>query len=340
VDCHAFLERTSRTKVLPYYFLTGDEDFLKRQVVAKLRALIFGANADEFGLSIHAGDKAVFATIRNELETAPFLSPRRLVLIEQADPFVTAHRAALEKYVTQPVPTATLVLDVKSLPATTHLAKLVDSAATIVCKAPAAYKLPQWCVGWSASQHQKKLALPAAQLLVDLVGPEMGLLHQELTKLAVYVGTAPSIETADVDKLVGRSRDEETFKIFEAIGNGDTAAALAILDGLFEQGDEPIKILGAFSYQLRRLAQIARLHQHGRTLFDAFEHLKIHAFQRQKYEQQLRHLGPARTDQLYTWLLETDLGLKGFSQLPPRTLLERLVVRLARRDKTEQPRQG
>jgi DNA polymerase-3 subunit delta len=338
MDCHAFLERAGRTKVLPYYFLTGDEEFLKRQVVAKLRALIFGADGDEFGLSTHTGDKAVFATIRNELETSPFLSPRRLVVIEQADLFVTNYRAALEKYVTEPVPTATLVLAVKSLPATTHLAKLVDSAATVVCKAPAAYKLPQWCVGWAASQHQKKLALPAAQLLVDLTGPEMGLLDQELTKLAVYVGASPSIETADVDKLVGRSREEETFKIFEAIGSGQMGAALAILDDLFDQGDDAHRILGAFSYQLRRLAQIARLNEGGSSLVAAFEQLKIHLFQRPKYDQQLRHLGPARIHQLYTWLLETDLGLKGFSQLPPRTLMERLAVRLAQRDKTEQPR--
>ena len=48
-------------------------------------------------------------------------------------------------------------------------------------------------------------------------------------------------------------------------------------------------------------------------------------------EQQLRHLGRQRADRLYDWLLEADLGLKGSSQLPARTLLERLVVRLARK---------
>jgi DNA polymerase-3 subunit delta len=49
-------------------------------------------------------------------------------------------------------------------------------------------------------------------------------------------------------------------------------------------------------------------------------------------EQQLRHLGRRRLDRLYDWLLEVDLGLKGGSELPPRTLLERFVVRLARKN--------
>ena len=47
-------------------------------------------------------------------------------------------------------------------------------------------------------------------------------------------------------------------------------------------------------------------------------------------EQQLRHLGVNRADRLYDWLLELDLGLKGGSALPPRTLFERFVIRLAR----------
>jgi DNA polymerase-3 subunit delta len=46
-------------------------------------------------------------------------------------------------------------------------------------------------------------------------------------------------------------------------------------------------------------------------------------------EQQLRRLGRERANRLYDWLLEADLGLKGGSQLPPRTILERLVVKLA-----------
>jgi DNA polymerase-3 subunit delta len=45
----------------------------------------------------------------------------------------------------------------------------------------------------------------------------------------------------------------------------------------------------------------------------------------------MKHLGRRRLGKLYDWLMEVDLGLKGGSLLPPRTLLERLVVRLARK---------
>src|SRR5438094_465898 len=170
----------------------------------------------------------------------------------------------------------------------------------------------------------------AAQLLVDLIGSDMGLLEQELAKWAIYVGTATKIESADVDKLVGNSRAENMWKIFDAIGAGRSAEALTILDRLFEQGEEPLRILGAFSMQLRRLAQAARGSQQGQSLGAALDRAGVPPFARAASEQQLRHLGRRRADRLYDWLLETDLGLKGSSQLRPQTLLERLVVQLAR----------
>jgi DNA polymerase-3 subunit delta len=75
---------------------------------------------------------------------------------------------------------------------------------------------------------------------------------------------------------------------------------------------------------------VARLHAQGRALDDAQEHAGVPPFARRNMAQHMRKLGQSRLDSLYDWLVETDLGMKGSSQLPPRTLLERLVVRLSR----------
>ena len=103
-----------------------------------------------------------------------------------------------------------------------------------------------------------------------------------------------------------------------------------MLDRLFEQGEDPFKLLGAFSHHLRGLARAARIHARGTALSAAVAQAGIPPFGARGAEAQMRHLGRRRLDRLYDWLLQIDLGLKGSSQLPPRTLLERLVVRLAR----------
>jgi DNA polymerase-3 subunit delta len=331
MDSLTFLQGAAKAKPRPIYVLHGDEHFLKRRVVAALKTLVLGSEDDGFGLTSRDGDKATWVEIHDELETLPFLSARRLVVVDRADAFVTRERARLEKYFAEPSKTGVLVLDVQSWPANTKLAKALPEAATIVCKAPPAQKLPEWCAEWCAARHGKPLAAPAARMLVDLVGTDMGLLDQEMAKLAIYVGGNARIDAADVDQLVGQSRAENTWKIFDLIGAGQTGEALTLLDRLLDQGEEPLRLLGAFSMQLRRLAQAARLHSQGDSLPDALERAGVPPFGRRGAEQQVRHLGRRRLDQIYDWLLETDLGLKGSSQLPPRTLLERLVVRLARK---------
>jgi DNA polymerase-3 subunit delta len=330
MDALTFLDKSAKAKPQPLYVLPGDEDFLKRQVLAALTLRLLGDADPAFALATFPGDKADWSTVRAELDTLPFLSPRRVVVVEAADPFVTRHRAQLEKCVGQPAANGVLILDVKAWPANTKLAKLVPDAQTIVCKAPTPQRLPAWCVDWAATRHGKKLTADAAAWLVELIGPEMGQLDQEIAKLAVYAGEAATVTRADVDQLVGRSRSAETFKIFDAIGTGNAGEALAMLARLFEQGEEPIAILGAFSWQLRRLAQIARLSRQGLSLAAAMERVGVPPFAQRGIEQQLRHLGRRRLDRLYDWLLETDFGMKGGSPLPQRLLLERLVVRLAR----------
>jgi DNA polymerase-3 subunit delta len=331
MDSLAFLESPASNPLRPIYVLHGDEDFLKRQVLVALRQRILGDAADDFGFTTHPGEKATYAAVREELETLPFLSKRRVVVVDSADSFITRHRAALEEYVAKPAANTTLVLDAKTWASNTRLYKIVGTDAAIVCKTPPAPKLSEWCVRWTASQHGKALTVAAARMLVDLVGPHMGMLDQEMAKLATYVGEAKRIDVGDVDKLVGDSREESTWKIFDAIGGGRTGEALAILARLFDQGEDPMRMLGAFSMQLRRLAQAARLAIQGKPIGSALEQVGVPPFAVRGCEQQLRHLGRQRASQLYDWLLETDLGLKGGSQLPPRTVLERLVVRLARK---------
>lgn len=332
MDALAFIDKNGKTKRQPFYVLSGDEDFLKRRVLGLLVPLVLGDADPEYALTTFPGDKADFSTVRNELDSVSFFSDRRLVVVDQADPFVTRFRPQLEAYVAEPSAGGVLVLDVKAFPATTKLAKAVPDAAHIICKGPPEYRLPLWSVDWCQTQYGKKLTTPAAQLLVELVGPAMGVIDQELQKLKDFVGDRPTIDVPDVDGLTGRSRGANVFKILDAVGDGKPAAALKILTELFEEGEAPLAILGAMGSQLRKLARAARMHKGGMNLDEALTKGGVPSWPqaRDSARKQMRHLGMGRLLKIYDWLLETDSGLKGGSPLPDRLQIERLVVRLAR----------
>jgi DNA polymerase III subunit delta len=323
-----FLESQSKD-LSPVFAVHGDEDFLRRQVIQSIRRRVFGSEADEFGLSTYAGESAQWPEVLAELETRPFFGPLRLLVIDNADPFVTLARPLLEKYVAHPAPTGILVLDLKSFPATTRLAKSLPSTASIVCKALVPARAIDWCRRWATQRFAQTVSLAAARILVDLVGPELGLLDQELAKLSTYVGPGQPIGEQEVDLLVGNSSEANTFKVFDAIAAGDIKAAMQVIDRVLTQGDEPLRVLGAFTYQLRNLVHIVRLTQQGHRIREAFDTLGVPPYGRARLEQLARHLGKKRIDRLYEWLIETDQALKSSSQLPARVLLERLVARLA-----------
>ncbi|MFM7150007.1 MAG: DNA polymerase III subunit delta [Gemmataceae bacterium] len=336
MDSLTFLQQRDKARPQPVFVLHGDEEFLKRQCSLAIRSVVLGPEDDGFGLSSYPGDKATWSQVIEDLQTLPFFGPRRLVIIESADPFVSRERQRLEKYFAEvkekPDASGILVLDVQSWTATTKLAKMTPDAWLLTCKPPASQHLPQWCMQWCEKSHGKKLAPAAARLLVDHVGSEMGLLDSEMEKLAVYAGNNPQIDARDVDQLVGQSRSENTWQIFDLIGSGAVGEALSFLQRLIDQGEDPLRLLGAFSMQMRRLAQASRLKSQGVSLQESMNRAGIPNFPmaRQAAEKQMRHLGMSRLDRLYDWLLEVDLGMKGGSQLPPATLLERLVIRLAR----------
>lgn len=340
MDALQFLDKSAKVKRQPIYALSGDEDFLKRRCRDAVIALVLGDADPSFAVATYQGDGLDFSTVRNDLDTLPFLAPARVVVVEQADPFVTEHRPALEAYAQKPSKAGVLVLDVKVFPETTKLAKALPAAAKIVCKGPPDYKAIEWATdwatGWAKGQHGKALASDAAALLVERVGPQLGLLDQELAKLAVAVADNPRIDAGNVDLLVGRSREANAFQILAKVGEGQPAAALKLLGEALDEGQHPLQILGALSYTLRRMATVGRLLNQGLPPGEAMNEAGVGKWPkaREEADRLLRHLGRGRLARLPDWLVELDLGLKGGNPLPPRLQLERLIVKLAR------PREG
>ncbi len=313
MDALAFLKAAPAPRQ-PVYALVGDEDFLKGRARERIIAVALGGEDPAFAVSVYQGDKIDFSTARNELETLPFLAPCRVVIVEAADTFVTDNRPALEAYVAKPSSVGVLVLDVKTFPDNTKLAKALPDAAKIACKTPPAYKIHElkpWLVEWAKTAHKKKLAPDAAELMLELVGASMGSLNQELGKLAVAVGAKPGIAVEDVDRMVGRSKAADVFRILDAIGDGRPGEALSVLEELFTEGEDPMAVMGPLTAQLRKLAAVGRLHFGEKmSLGPAMDAAGVPKWDKARIacEKQMKHLGGRRLLKLTDWLVEINLG--------------------------------
>lgn len=332
-----FLSAPDRHPAKPVCVVFGEETFLRRQVLVRLRGAVLAGGDADFSLAVFEGRSATVADVFEELSTvAMFGGGTRLVVVEDADEFITRYRSDLEDYVARPRLTGVLVLEAKSFPSNTRLYKQAAANGLVVeCGAPSDARLSKWLATWARQAHRVELAPGAADMLVDLVGPELGLLDQELAKLALTAGPDGKVTAESVRELVGTWRTKTTWDMLDAALAGDVRGAMTQLDRLLLAGENEVPLLAQISATLRRLAAATRLilqaEATGRrtTLAAALEEAGVKRFVVRKTEQQLRRIGRQRGGQLYEWLLDADLALKGASSLPPRLVLERLIVRLA-----------
>ncbi len=340
-----FLSATPNVSAISAIAVVGDDPFLARQVALRLRQVVLLGGDAEFSQATFDGREAQLSSVFDELQTvALFGGGRRLVVVEIADDFVTRNRAALEDYIERPHPTGVLVLAVRTMPSNTRLYKAVQRAGLIVeSSVPAMPRLKKWLGAWAEQAHGKSLEPAAADLLLELVGPELGLLDQELAKLAASLGDEPSITTELVADLVGGWRAKTTWDMLDTAAAGDAASAIGQLDRLLLGGENAIGLLAQIGSSLRRFAAATRLineaEQRGRrpNLRAALEEAGFKSFLLGKAEGQLRQIGRQRGQQLYRLLLDADLALKGASAASPRLVLEQLIVRLSKQAAAPKP---
>jgi DNA polymerase-3 subunit delta len=334
----------------PVDVVFGDEPFLKQLALKRIRRI---ALPEDESLAAHFdGTTADWRDVSDELSTVSLFNPAglRLAVVQDADVFVQTNRDRLEEYVEHPQKRGVLVLDVTKWASNTRLYKLVDKhGLQVECRAPTVpggkqkvidhSRIVSWVVQWAETHHAAQLAKNAAVVLLELIGPEFGLLDQEIGKLALYAGPTGKITENLVREVGGGWRAKTAWEVIDAALSGDGAEALRQLDRLLQSGEPPQALFGPISWSLRRFAAATRIYQraerHGQRMRvpEALEQAGFFTWQRdamQSAERQLKQLGRERAVHLNRWLLETDLALKGSHSSPDmaRLALEHLLLRM------------
>jgi DNA polymerase-3 subunit delta len=235
----------------PVYILCGHDEFLID--VARKEIVSAVAGEGDAQLCVAGFDATVeLAQVLDELRTLPFLAPRRVVIVRDAEAFVAANRQGLENYLQSPAKTASLMLIVSSWPSNTKLYKLVKTIGEVIsCDISGNDSAAKWLATF-AKKRGKGFSADARTLLLELVGQDLALLDSEVEKLSLYAGERKTIEASDVAKLVSSSAGPEAFAITNAVTRGDAAKALEALAGMMIGRGEEFKVLGMLGWHLRR----------------------------------------------------------------------------------------
>lgn len=207
----------------PVYALIGPDPFLQMQELGKL---VQELPADAAKLDMD-GEKAELSSVLDELRSFAMFGNGKMVVVREADDFVSRYREQLEKYIASPSDSATLVLRLSSLPATQRIYKLIAKVGqAIKCEPPSQAQLPQWITARAKMVYQAAIAPDAARLLAELIGDDLGRIDTELAKLSLQMEGANAIGIEQVRGSVAFQREQEMRDLTSALAIGKTAEAV------------------------------------------------------------------------------------------------------------------
>ncbi len=309
------------------YVVAGKDEFLAAEKVTALVNQLLTPDQMQMCLWRADADKVAAVEVFDELRTLPFLAEKRVVVIADADDFVSNNREILEKYFENPASSGVLILSVSSWPSNTRLAKMLPKTGELIeVAAMKSYELASYITDY-ASQLGKNLSYNAAQMLIEFAGEEPGILRNEIDKLAAYVNSAKNITEKHISEIVGKNRAFDAFEVIDSMMAANAGQAMEQLRKMF-QADKTIEytIIGAFSWHFRRMFSAAAMLQKGERPDMIAKKLRI--WNQQEFFGTLKKTGLKKLGECLRQLAQFDYEIKT-GKASAQTAIESMIIQFA-----------
>ena len=334
-----------------YYIFHGEDEFSRTEQVNKFRAQMGDPQFADLSITTFDGRKLTLSELQHACDAVPFLSDKRLVIVEgllarfeprrgksdgeETEDLETETNPALAKELREylarlPEITRLVFVESKTLAKNNPILKHAESDKSAHVKLFDELKpraLPKW-IQDRMKQKGGAIEVSAVEELAAHVSTDLRLIDNEIDKLMTY-RNGQMIRAEDVRALVASVRESDIFALVDALGRRETGDALKLLHAQLDHNAAPMYLLSMIVRQFRLLLQMKDLATRGKTLDAAREQLKLHPFVAQKTWNQALNFSLPQLESIYQRLLDADVSIKtGRSE--PVVALDVLIVELTK----------
>jgi len=335
------------------FILHGDDTHAMRAYVQALVDKMGDPAMADLNTTRLDGRQAADEALRSAVGALPFLTDRRLVIVEHPLARMTSEtaRAAFRKLLDGLPPTTALVLLIDDEPAPgrdggwrtinekhwlTRWATHKDEKTGIdntkrahiqTFRLPGPAEMPGWITA-RAKKLGGQITPEASRALAAEMGSDTEQASREIEKLLTYVDYRRPVEEEDVALLTAPSGAASIFEMVDAMGMGDAPRALRVLHQLLEES-EPIAIFAMMVRQFRLLLVTREALDEGLPLGDTLTRFEVKSsYQWNKLTQQARRYTAAQLAHIYHQLLDLDEQMKSSASADNAIALETFVAGL------------
>ncbi len=239
------------------FYLHGEDHFRKDVCVRELVAAHLDEGTKDFNYDPVRGAEVDAETLASLIATPPMMAEFRVVVVRGVEGLASSKHAreVLVRTAQNPPPGLALILSatVPSGSKAKFYRELAKHARSVEFRAISDADVPGWLMNRAREEHDLDFEPEAAQALGAAVGPNLGVLSQEIDKLADFVGDRGVITREDVDAAGTKLPSQDRWRWFDLVGDRRFEEARAALPVLIGQGDSGVSLVIGLTTHLLRL---------------------------------------------------------------------------------------
>jgi DNA polymerase-3 subunit delta len=349
-----FLARLAKNGPEPAYLFLGPEAYERSRCRRALLDAVLPPEERENGFTRHDLDRLPLAAALDDARALSLFASRRVIWLAGAEAAVPrATRAAsdadtgeesgvtgLAAYLREPTPDVVLVVDCARFEFDGEDKARIERVEAFYAGIPAKVEFRPYAPEAARFLAQKlakeagiQLGLAELALLLEATGGDASRIAVEIEKLRLFAGTARKITAEDIAALVPDAQSSTIFVLVAALGRGDRARALEILDTLSRSGEYMPLALTFLATQFRTALAAREAGVRGAGQIQAhFNKLGARMWpeRARQIEQTMEAFSKERLQQAVEKVFEADRGLRD-ARPDDRILMEEMIFALTAR---------
>lgn len=306
------------------YLLCGQEDYLRKQYRDKLMNALL-ADGDQMNLSLYEGAATNPLAVIDMAQTMPFLSERRVLILENTG-FFKGTQEELAAYMKELPEFTYFVFVEKEVDKRSKLYKAVkDNGHITEFGEQDESTLRKWISG-KAQKENKKMDMSTVSFFLQRTGTDMENIEKELEKLFCYTMKKDTISIQDVEEITTKQLSNRVFDMISFISQKKQKEALKLYYDLLALREAPMKILALMARQFNMLLQVKELKDKGYDQRTVASKVGIQPFIAAKYLAQCANFTGKDLKNALADCVQTDEDIKS-GQINDRISVELLIIK-------------
>jgi DNA polymerase-3 subunit delta len=308
LDVDGILSGIKAGTFAPVYFFYGEEDYFIDGIIDAVIMHAVDQSTKQFNCDIVHGSDSDGRRVGAMASAYPMMSDRRVVVVKDFDRL--ADKELLEPYFEKPSPTTVMVVTAQS-PDMRRKPFPVLRKHSVGGEAARLYdnQVPAW-IESHVKRKKKTISSQAAALLQSYVGSSLRELANEIEKLLIAIGDKASIEAADVERIVGVSREYTVFELANAVGEKNIRRAIEIAERILDMGGSSVPMIAALTQHFIKLWKLWDARRLGKSDQQMAQAAGIVPFFLQQYLRQLQHYTVTELEDAFCVLARADEQVK------------------------------